>query len=408
MKMKVKTVKQIRVAAHSIKTRLQAVQGDSGRVIELIITDVEIPSSATARIYALKPDGKEIYNNCTVSGQTVTINLTTQLLTVAGTARCQVEIKSGNDIITTFAMDLNIEKSYVSSSAIESKDEFNAITKALDKVDELNENLANLFPGGTNILRNTNIQNSMATGTPNWSQGLWRDSVGTNAGNIVQIEIADAPNPDIKFGYRLTKDSGAAAFTLYQSNIPIQQGQQYTVSCYARVISGTPTIQLSFTASTERPMHTGVGNEWKRIATTFRVTSGNMHVHFGLQAATTGAIEICGMKLELGNKATDWSPSPWDIARHANGNYITDTSWTPVSLNLNIGESRNIVCAAAVTSVITEGQYSIALKGTIYRVANNDYDFIGQVGSGSVSSTLVTVRYSTTGWGAIRTLALSQ
>ena len=49
-------------------------------------------------------------------------------------------------------------------------------------------------------------------------------------------------------------------------------------------------------------------------------------VYFGLfpySDNSAGVLEICGLKLESGNKATDWSPAPEDIESNLQNNYYT-------------------------------------------------------------------------------------
>ncbi|MGL6197826.1 MAG: BppU family phage baseplate upper protein, partial [Lachnospiraceae bacterium] len=120
-----------RVVSKGLTEIIPVVQSDSGRSIDFVISDMTIPSGATATFYALKPDDTEVFSNCTISENTVTVNLVTQTLAVIGVAHCQVQIISGSDIVTTFEFALRIERSLVSGSSIESSNDFSALQDAL-------------------------------------------------------------------------------------------------------------------------------------------------------------------------------------------------------------------------------------------------------------------------------------
>ena len=54
-------------------------------------------------------------------------------------------------------------------------------------------------------------------------------------------------------------------------------------------------------------------NTWKRIWMTIKVTEDGV-MQFGVEPKNIGGnVWICGLKLEKGNKATDWTPAPEDV-----------------------------------------------------------------------------------------------
>ena len=75
---------------------------------------------------AQKPDGKHVYNTCTYSGSEVTVELTNQTLAAAGTAYCDIEVRTGDNtqLITSASFTIEIEKSMRSDDAILSANEF--------------------------------------------------------------------------------------------------------------------------------------------------------------------------------------------------------------------------------------------------------------------------------------------
>lgn len=125
------------------------------------------------------------------------------------------------------------------------------------------------------------------------------------------------------------------------NNIPIERGKTYTASFYYR---GTADLLVYFygpngyvgsvatTASNGTTNNSVNGNdgsvtfakdsEWKRywVTWTLHKTGGshlNKHLLFR-RKGTTGYIDIAGVKLEEGTKATEWSPSPFDTLYASN------------------------------------------------------------------------------------------
>lgn len=125
------------------------------------------------------------------------------------------------------------------------------------------------------------------------------------------------------------------------SNIPIERGKTYTASFWYR---GTADLFVYFygnngyvgcisTKGSNGVESTSVngdnGNitfvknsEWKRywVTWTLHATGGtqlNKHLLFR-RKGSTGYIDIAGVKLEEGNKATEWSPSPFDTLYASN------------------------------------------------------------------------------------------
>lgn len=127
----------VQVSRIGLFPTIDAVQGDSGRVLECRLTDFVIPSGSTARIYAQKPSGAQIYNNAMVDGNVVSVDLTTQILAEVGKVVCQIEVDNGGERVTSFDFALNVVKSRVDGSAIESSDEFTALEDALNSIDDV-------------------------------------------------------------------------------------------------------------------------------------------------------------------------------------------------------------------------------------------------------------------------------
>lgn len=77
--------------------------------------DYEIPSGAVAAVYAQKPDGTAVYSNATISDNSVTVEMTTQMVAVLGVGHLQVRIQSGSnsaDVLCSFVVPLIVEPNF--------------------------------------------------------------------------------------------------------------------------------------------------------------------------------------------------------------------------------------------------------------------------------------------------------
>ena len=71
------------------------------RRLHISLTDgtvpVTIPSAVKARIACKKPDGKQVINDCVVSGNAVLVEITEQMLMAAGNLRCELCLYEGGN-----------------------------------------------------------------------------------------------------------------------------------------------------------------------------------------------------------------------------------------------------------------------------------------------------------------------
>ena len=123
-----------KITLSAIDTQLtpvvHAVQYDTARELDCYFDDIDISEVTAARIYALKPDGTEVYKNCTVLSDHITAPLSSQTLAVTGTVKCQLQL-TVSGTLTTFEFQVVVDKSLVSGSAIPSSNEYTALEQAL-------------------------------------------------------------------------------------------------------------------------------------------------------------------------------------------------------------------------------------------------------------------------------------
>ncbi|QNO01266.1 CBM containing tail protein [Lactobacillus phage Lbab1] len=101
--------------------------------------------------------------------------------------------------------------------------------------------------------------------------------------------------------------------------IQAKKGETYTFSLYARYESGTGKSSIYFPASSGKTdpmfMQVSLNETWQRFTGTFTVTAdGPIQPRIERTPDNTNTLLIDGLKLEVGNTATAWSPAPADNA----------------------------------------------------------------------------------------------
>lgn len=129
---------QLDFTEEGLREKIEVVQGDTGRVLICNIIGVDM-TNVSARFYAVKNSGKEIYNNCTVSKNTVTIELTEQTLAEVGIVKCQLDLRKGDQKVQSFIFDIDVTDSLMAQSEYLSSSEYKVVDDLADKV-EKNEN----------------------------------------------------------------------------------------------------------------------------------------------------------------------------------------------------------------------------------------------------------------------------
>ena len=121
---------------------IQVKQSDNARYLLFRILDNGVPfdlTGKTVRFFGKKPDGKEIYNDMTITSATkgeCELRLTSGALSTLGILQLEIEIKENEDVLTTFLLDVDIKKSLRSSSSIQSSNEYTVIEKIIETMKE--------------------------------------------------------------------------------------------------------------------------------------------------------------------------------------------------------------------------------------------------------------------------------
>lgn len=113
--------------------------GQNRLIINLYDGDIAYTpaSGATARIQGTKPDGKGFEYTATLSGNTVTANVTEQMTAVAGLVRCQAVILEGENITGTFVFQLSVQKSALPADTDMSESEYSVVMHLIETAEEI-------------------------------------------------------------------------------------------------------------------------------------------------------------------------------------------------------------------------------------------------------------------------------
>ena len=128
------------------------------------------------------------------------------------------------------------------------------------------------------------------------------------------VKINDAPTPS-GWVVQATGDgkgsaNAARGLCWYQGGtIHLEIGNVYTMSCYARVISGRAKIRLQYGVSPYvRTFQEVTSDEFEQYSWTFTAEQGDTLIYMPAGSGDlVGTVQMCGFKLEPGDKATPWT-----------------------------------------------------------------------------------------------------
>lgn len=101
-------------------------------VISLYDMDMAYTPSGTATIQGVKPDGNGFAYNASLSGNTVTANLTEQMTAVAGSVRTQIVVTESSGRTGTFVFILEVQPSALPDDTSMSESEIALIEQAIE------------------------------------------------------------------------------------------------------------------------------------------------------------------------------------------------------------------------------------------------------------------------------------
>ena len=90
-------------------------EGTNAIPIKLTLVDYEIPAGAAAKVYVAKPSGDATYNTATISGNSVTVEPSTDMFSESGKNNLFCHITKDSDVLFTFNVPVNVEKNPIAN-----------------------------------------------------------------------------------------------------------------------------------------------------------------------------------------------------------------------------------------------------------------------------------------------------
>lgn len=128
--------REIFVTREEYTPPIKYVQAANAIPIVARICDYNIPSGAKANVFVKKPSGKSVQDTAVIDGNTVTIDVKTQMFAEIGMSIMQIQIINGQDVLVTFDLPVMVRKNRTEPGAPESENEaafFTELQEAANK-----------------------------------------------------------------------------------------------------------------------------------------------------------------------------------------------------------------------------------------------------------------------------------
>lgn len=384
-----RTVNQVTQATLSITDSIQATVNSHTTQI----------NTANGNIDTLQSDVSTLKQ--TASGLSSTVSSHTTTLNSHGTSISNntTNINNLSGTVTSHTSSIGTLQTNVSNLQQTANGLTSTVNSHTTQISNANTNISNLQTkvdniqiGSYNILR--------YTATPKYrnynddynsaSDGTWtKASDGSSTSNSrVVFNVSDAPVNGIVNGIRITKNDSNTVHARY-NNTPLLANEYYTMSCYARLTSGSSKLSIQQGNGTSATNgYTGVDfaltSSWKQYSYTFKVNSTNTNFYVGANV-NTGTVEVCGMMLEKGNVATCWKPNPNDYEANLNSqittvtNSISNISQKADSISATVSSHTSSI--NSLSNTVTSHTQSIAalqLTDNSFRTSIREVKGVGQ------------------------------
>lgn len=111
-------------------------EGDGRFIISLYNGNIAYSPSGTAIVQGIKPDRKGFAYSCTLSGNTVTVDLTKQMTAVAGRVRTQIVVTESTGRTGSFAFEIDVQASALPDDSDMSESDYQLIEQAIEETTE--------------------------------------------------------------------------------------------------------------------------------------------------------------------------------------------------------------------------------------------------------------------------------
>lgn len=312
-------------------------------------TDVGASKTYHVVLYAYDSNGNYVLSDSKIEWQsTFPFTWTPQTAT-----RLEIGIRHSDDSTIT------VDEAGIAKIKIEKGETATAWTLSSEDVQGGIDAISNMEIGGKNILRKSKSISSLGPNTQHapWAEGKWRNSgAGTATRTIIMEGVSNYPTnaPAATNILQIVSTSASSGETSISQNLitAMVVGERYVLSFFARATSGSPKIFIQLNSGSYGGVvdsSTIATSAWKQysvscIYTQEQANAGGGSIYVG-HYSSVGTIQICGIKLEKGNKPTDWTPAP------------EDTDYLRNALNEATSGSTEILGGLILTKMIQAGSY---------------------------------------------------
>ena len=177
---------------------LQLQQGSNAIPMFFKFCDYVIPNGAEARLYVRKPSSLEVYVMGTIERNGAIFETTTQMTAEDGRCEGQIQIIKDSKILNSFLIYLDVAKSIISDSAIESKDEFGILDTLINQAREEIKNAQNSTSAANNAAESAttaaNAANTGAEAATSAAESATTAADAANAGAEAATSAATSAN----------------------------------------------------------------------------------------------------------------------------------------------------------------------------------------------------------------------
>ena len=222
-----------------VKVPIDYVRGTNAIPIVIHFRDFEIPSGATAQVFVHKPSGMAVYNSATISGNAVTVDVTTQMFAEVGYNKMQIQISQEEKDLVSFVQPVNVQENYTDGEADESQNESNFFDEYIGKINEAIDDAETATEGANTAAQSANA----AAGAANEAATAATTAAGT------ANKAAQSANTAAGTANQAAQSANAAATAANQAAQEIEEkaenGDFSATVAIGNVTTGQPGSQAS-------------------------------------------------------------------------------------------------------------------------------------------------------------------
>lgn len=313
--------KTVSVVSISVK------KGDTGRRLNIHLAESGYPYRISSDCYAVftarKPDGKVVFNDCSIQDGVIIYDITPQTVAAVGLAECEIILYGADGKqLTSASFNMIVEDTiYDTETEVESADEYNALADLLAKVQRIHADgpvaPAIVCDAKGALIRLTDASNQVLQGLRIFGKST-QDGTPTPANPVEIVNIGAGGSVEAKvMGKNIASKVVYASFsTDYASLVmcndtgAVKKGKTYTVSVTLTADANTTAYWNSFSKIFGHEV-IAVAAGTHRYSKTFTALedgiSGKERILVSKSATGDGvAIKPSDCQIELGAVATDF------------------------------------------------------------------------------------------------------